>query len=265
MSIGKVLKKVEKIYDTLKVVFLVSAILLIPLFYYSGLYKNLGFFIWLATAWLLLVLNILLDIQKQVKEKPDRRVILETGDDALPKMLELIKSRKRNRQHVRIFAITLASVWPRLKDILRNTDYSNLDIKLLQVDPILEGMEDTNPKWRGEAKYIFEDIQGFVESNSVELINRNISIKVKRYKYGPCIHGYLISEEYKLLGKTKIGRENCFFSLCGWQSKVSGVIELEGSPNFYEEYNNRNDKTQRLYFDVFENWFNHFFEDSKET
>jgi len=250
MSINKIIKIAGEVLDKTKIVVFFLAVLLIPVVYYLHLYKNRDILVWFVFAWLFVTINILFDIHKQVKEKPERRVILKTGNEALPKVVELLRAGKKRQQNVKIFAMTLATVWPRIKEMLEKEDYRNVDIELLQVDPELERLQYINRKWETESKYIHSDIQDYKESNKDTLSEKKISIKVERYKYGPCIHGYLVNND------------NLFLSLCQWK-KRDGRIELEGHPFFYEHFDNRKDEKQRQYFELFDNWFNHFFTDEK--
>jgi hypothetical protein len=252
MEKNQIIKVAGQIFDKVKVGFIFLAALFIPVVYYSHLYEYKGILVWYATAWLFLFLLIIFDIHKQVREKPNHRIILESGWKVFPKLLELMKGPKRDRQNIKIIALTLASVWPQIRDILRDNNYRNIDIKLLQLDPDLTDLDSIHLGWRKEVTQIHEHIENYLNSNKDDLEKRNITIEVKRYKHGPCIHGYLVNDK------------NLFFSLCKWETKSGGRIELEGHPNFYEHFDNREDEKQRPYFELFDNWFNHFFCDKEE-
>lgn len=258
MAKSKTIQKAGTLFNKVKYWAVYIGVGFIGLFYFlkfilppSKEYLS-GIFVGFVTIGFYVIIWVLFDIHKQVKEKPDKRVILQTGWDAFPKLIELIKGPKKNRQNVKIFALTLNTVWNNLKSFLQSGEYTNIDIKLLQVDLELEGLESIHSGWKEEAERNWQEINNYIRDNSDALTRMRISIQVKRYKHGPCIHGYMVNDK------------NLFFSHCIWKVGTGERVELVGDPSFYEHFDNREDEKQRPYFELFDNWFNHFFCDKKE-
>jgi hypothetical protein len=157
----------------------------------------------------------------------------------MKRKLQLWKKRKNT---IDVFALTLNTAWNNIKLFLDDKDYRNTDINLLMVDPKLEGLEDIHSGWKDEAERIYKDIEHYIVNKEENLQARKIQIRVKKYKYGPCIHGYCINEKY------------LYFSLCRWDSTYG----LVGDPCQYEYFDNPNDPQQQPYFKWWNNWINKF-------
>jgi hypothetical protein len=143
-----------------------------------------------------------------------------------------------------VLGITLHTAWPRVKSWIEEPEcrVAGWTLRLRVVDPVVLGRNDGwfDPRWEEEVVGVLEDVQCFRAAHAAELVQKGITLSIRRYRLIPLVHGF------------RTGAGDYFLSLARWDPRTGEV----GRPHDTYEHLPAGDRSDRVeqYKELFDNW-----------
>lgn len=157
----------------------------------------------------------------------------ESVVDALPRMLELIRSSKRDVQQVTMLVITGGTSLNALLPFFRHTG-KKIDLDILLMDPVSPLMQYVPAHWETEIKTTLGRIGSEFE------VGGNMTLKrCALYTNLPTVHGVLINGQHLFLGYV------------GWEQRPNGTVMA--AAQLQHRYFSKNHFSES-FFKLFDDW-----------
>lgn len=197
------------------------------------------------------------ELEDVSKKLPKNFEIIKNVDDVLQKkILPIIRDESAEHQHIKIenLGLDLHSVMPWIENqIIHSDEFDNIrvDVKSLIINPDSEYIKKfIDGKSNISSKIIASSISIANDFNNHDDLDR-FCLELRQYDLPPIFHGFLLNDDHLFIGFTEIP-----------EGKIVGGIK----PYLHLWKDAKNTSEFNLhYFKFFKNWFDYYWNISKEV